>query len=151
MRLSIAAIGHGRQALEQKLAEDWFSKLPHKGKMIESVSKIPSGPQRSSDEAIRLLSASPDNAVIFAMDSSGKDISSEELAEFIRKYRDLGVRDAVFAVGGADGHGSELLDHAEMKIAFGRQTWPHMLFRAMLAEQLFRAEMILTGHPYHHG
>ena len=69
----------------------------------------------------------------------------------IRSQRDGGCRDAVFAIGGADGHDSAVLGHARMTLAFGRQTWPHMLFRAMLAEQLYRAEMIIRGHPYHHG
>ncbi len=150
MRLSIAAIGHGRQAPEQKLAEGWFGKLPFKGKMIECASKLPAGPKRTTDEGMRLLSAAPDQAIIIAMDPYGRDTSSEELAAFIRTQRDQGIRDAVFAIGGADGHASEVLAAASTKMAFGRQTWPHMLFRAMLAEQLFRAEMILIGHPYHH-
>ncbi len=150
MRLSIAAIGHGRQAAEQQLAEGWFAKLPHQGKLIECVSKIPAGPQRKADEGARLLSAAPDSAIIIAMDPNGRDTSSEELAAFIRKKRDEGIRDAVFAIGGADGHGPDVLSAAAARMAFGQQTWPHMLFRAMLAEQLFRAEMILIGHPYHH-
>jgi 23S rRNA (pseudouridine1915-N3)-methyltransferase len=150
MRLSIAAIGQGRQSPEQKLAEGWFSKLPHQGKLIECVSKIPPGPRRCADESARLLAAFPDQALVVAMDSGGRDMSSEELANFISSHRDRGVRDAVFAVGGADGHSPEFLANTDTKIAFGRQTWPHMLFRAMLAEQLFRAEMILAGHPYHH-
>ena len=58
---------------------------------------------------------------------------------------------ACFAIGGADGHSQELLERAEVRIAFGSATWPHMLFRAMLAEQLYRATMILAGHPYHRG
>ena len=150
MRISLAAIGHGRAQPEHKLAEDWFKKLPHKGKLIECVSKIPSGVQRQADESARLLTACPDNALIIAMDPYGVDTSSEELAAFIRKNRDQGRRDAVFAIGGADGHSQDFLSRADARFAFGRQTWPHMLFRAMLAEQLFRAEMILIGHPYHH-
>lgn len=150
MRISLAAIGHGRAQPEQKLAEDWFKKLPHKGKLIEYVSKIPSGVQRQADESARLLAACPDNALIIAMDPYGVDTSSEELAAFISKNRDQGRRDAVFAIGGADGHSEDFLARADARFAFGRQTWPHMLFRAMLAEQLFRAEMILIGHPYHH-
>jgi 23S rRNA (pseudouridine1915-N3)-methyltransferase len=150
MRLSIAAVGLGRHSLEQKLAEEWFFKLPYQGKLIECVSKIPPGPKRCADESARILSASPDQAMIIAMDSNGKDMSSEKLADFISKHRDLGIRDAVFAIGGADGHSHEFIVRADAKLSFGRQTWPHMLFRAMLAEQLFRAEMILIGHPYHH-
>ena len=150
MRISIAAIGHGRKAPEQNLAESWFSKLPHQGKMIECVSKIPPGPQRRVDEGVRLLAAAPEPSLIIAMDPYGRDTSSEELAALIRQHREDGVRNAVFAIGGVDGHADDLLARADMKMAFGCQTWPHMLFRAMLAEQLFRAEMILVSHPYHH-
>ena len=150
MRISIAAIGHGRHAPEQKLAADYFSKLPHQGKMIELVSKLPQGPQRRVDEGARLLAAAPPQCLLVAMDPYGRDTSSEQLAELIQHHRDNGIRDAVFAIGGADGHSDDLLSRAAHKIAFGTQTWPHMLFRAMLAEQLFRAEMILINHPYHH-
>ena len=62
-----------------------------------------------------------------------------------------GMATAYFAIGGADGHADGVLDRAESRIAFGSATWPHMLFRAMLAEQLYRAMMILAGHPYHRG
>ena len=150
MKLSIAAIGHGKAAPEHQLALNWFGKLPYKGQIIETVSKRPAGPDRQKDESEKLMAAMPNGALLIALDPFGKDTSSEELATLISTHRDHGMRDAVFAIGGADGHGQALLDRADRRIAFGRQTWPHMLFRAMLAEQLYRAEMILIGHPYHH-
>ena len=104
MRISIAAIGHGRKAPEQLLTNGWFSKLPHQGKMIECVSKLPQGQQRRADEGHRLLSAAPNPSMIIAMDPYGRDTSSEDLAALIQKHRDQGIRDAVFAIGGADGH-----------------------------------------------
>ncbi len=150
MKLSIAAIGHGKSAPEHQLALNWFGKLPYKGQLIETVSKYPAGADRQKDESARLLAAMPNGAFLVALDPYGKDTSSEDLAKLIQTQRDQGVRDAVFAIGGADGHDQSLLDQADKKIAFGSQTWPHMLFRAMLAEQLYRAEMILINHPYHH-
>ena len=150
MKLSIAAIGHGKSAPEHQLALNWFGKLPYKGQLIETVSKYPAGADRQKDESTRLLAAMPNGAFLVALDPYGKDTSSEDLAKLIQTQRDQGVRDAVFAIGGADGHDQSLLDRADKKIAFGSQTWPHMLFRAMLAEQLYRAEMILINHPYHH-
>ncbi len=150
MKLSIAAIGHGKSAPEHQLALNWFGKLPYKGQLIETVSKYPAGADRQKDESARLLAAMPNGAFLVALDPYGKDTSSEDLAKLIQTQRDQGVRDAVFAIGGADGHDQSLLDRADKKIAFGSQTWPHMLFRAMLAEQLYRAEMILINHPYHH-
>jgi len=150
MKLTIAAIGQGRRLPEQQLAENWFGKLPHPGRMLEFTVKNP-GPQRQRDESIKILDACPEGALLFAMDPAGRDIASEDLAALISRYRDGGAREAVFAIGGADGHHPDLLKRAELSLAFGRQTWPHMLFRAMLAEQLYRAEMILVNHPYHHG
>ena len=150
MKLSIAAVGHGKSAPDHQLAMNWFGKLPYKGQFIEVVSKTPAGADRQKDEGTKLLSAMPKSAFLVALDPYGKDTSSEELAKLIETQRDQGIRDAVFAIGGADGHDPSLLERADKKIAFGRQTWPHMLFRAMLAEQLYRAEMILINHPYHH-
>ncbi|CAI8380479.1 MAG: 23S rRNA (pseudouridine(1915)-N(3))-methyltransferase RlmH [SAR116 cluster bacterium MED-G04] len=150
MRLNIAAIGNGRNAAEQSLALDWLNRLPFRGQLNEFTSRKPAGPARCLDESTRILSSLPDGALLIALDPGGKDTSSEAMAALIRRYRDDGRRDAVFAIGGADGHHPDLIARADHVIAFGRQTWPHMLFRAMLAEQLYRAEMILAGHPYHH-
>lgn len=151
MRLHIAAIGSGRGAAEHSLAKGWFERLPHRGTLSEITSKKPPGMARCRDESERILASLPAGAVLIALDPGGRDTSSEELARWIGAQRDQGRRDAVFAIGGADGHDKALLDKADQIIAFGRQTWPHLLFRAMLAEQLYRAEMILAGHPYHHG
>ena len=150
MRLHIAAIGSGRDSHEHTLASDWFARLPNPGSLHEINSRKPPGPQRLLDEGNRLLGCIPDGGLLFALDPGGRDTSSEDLAGLIRRNRDDGIRDAVFAIGGADGHHPDLLARADRKIAFGSQTWPHMLCRAMLAEQLYRAEMILAGHPYHH-
>jgi 23S rRNA (pseudouridine1915-N3)-methyltransferase len=151
MKLHIVAIGSGRGWVEHDLALGWFGKLPHQGRMTEFSSKKPAGSTRQRDEGERILATVPKSGLLFVMDSHGQNISSEGLADLINHHREHGCRDAVFAIGGADGHDRPVLDRAEKILAFGSQTWPHMLFRAMLAEQLYRAEMIIKGHPYHHG
>lgn len=83
------------------------------------------------------------------LDERGKQLSSEEFAELLGKWRDEGVREVRFLIGAADGHGKEARRDADLLIAFGAMTWPHMMARAMLAEQLWRATSILAGHPYH--
>ena len=83
------------------------------------------------------------------LDERGKQLSSEEFATILGKWRDEGVREARFLIGAADGHDQAARDQADLLIAFGAMTWPHMLARAMLAEQLWRATSILAGHPYH--
>ena len=149
MQLSIVAIGKSRTSPENALAQSWLSRLKPAGQIIEVESKLPAGPKRREDEAQRLLRAIPDGAALGVLDPRGKDCSSEEFAALIGGWRDEGFGSAFFAIGGADGHANILRQKANHTIALGRATWPHMLFRAMLAEQLYRASSILAGHPYH--
>lgn len=83
------------------------------------------------------------------LDERGRQFTSEEFAAVLGRWRDDGVREARFLIGAADGHGDEARQRADLLIAFGAMTWPHLLARAMLAEQLWRATSILAGHPYH--
>ncbi len=83
------------------------------------------------------------------LDERGTQLSSEEFAALLGRWRDEGVREARFHIGAADGHGEEARKRADLVLGFGAMTWPHMLARAMLAEQLWRAVSILSGHPYH--
>ncbi|MGF7154081.1 23S rRNA (pseudouridine(1915)-N(3))-methyltransferase RlmH [Novosphingobium gossypii] len=83
------------------------------------------------------------------LDERGKPMSSEEFAALLGRWRDEGVRECRFLIGAADGHGDAARDAADHLLCFGRMTWPHLMARAMLAEQLWRATAILAGHPYH--
>ena len=83
------------------------------------------------------------------LDERGKQLSSEELAAILGRWRDDGVREARFVLGAADGHSEAERREADLLLAMGAMTWPHLLARAMLAEQLYRATTILAGHPYH--
>ena len=83
------------------------------------------------------------------LDERGKQFGSEEFAGLIGGWRDDGMREARFVIGAADGHSHEDRAAADVLFAFGKATWPHLMVRAMLMEQLYRATMILAGHPYH--
>ncbi len=83
------------------------------------------------------------------LDERGKNLSSEEFAEILGRWRDDGIREARFVLGAADGHEEEERAEADLLLSYGKATWPHLLARAMLLEQLFRATAILAGHPYH--
>lgn len=83
------------------------------------------------------------------LDERGKQLSSEEFAALLGRWRDDGIRETRFVLGAADGHEAEERESADLLLAFGKATWPHLLARAMLLEQLFRATAILAGHPYH--
>jgi 23S rRNA (pseudouridine1915-N3)-methyltransferase len=91
----------------------------------------------------------PPSSVTIVLDERGESLSSTELASKLEKWRDGGKREARFLIGAADGHDQTQRGQAELLLSFGRATWPHLLVRAMLAEQLFRATSILANHPYH--
>lgn len=83
------------------------------------------------------------------LDEKGRNLGSEELAAILERWRDDGMRECRFVLGAADGHSQAERAEADLLLAFGKATWPHLLARAMLMEQLFRATSILAGHPYH--
>ena len=83
------------------------------------------------------------------LDEKGKDLPSEDFAAILGRWRDDGIRECRFVLGAADGHSDQERIDADLLLAFGRATWPHLMARAMLAEQLYRATTILAGHPYH--
>jgi 23S rRNA (pseudouridine1915-N3)-methyltransferase len=91
----------------------------------------------------------PPNSISIVLDERGEAISSTELAKRLDRWRDGGKREARFVIGAADGHDEERRRNADLLLSFGPATWPHLLARAMLAEQLFRATSILANHPYH--
>jgi 23S rRNA (pseudouridine1915-N3)-methyltransferase len=86
---------------------------------------------------------------IVALDEGGEQLTSQEFADLLSRWRDAGVRECRFLIGAADGLGKAERMSADWSISFGRVTWPHLMVRAMLAEQLYRATSIIAGHPYH--
>ena len=91
----------------------------------------------------------PDSTVTIALDERGDGLTSVQLAKTLEQWRDGGKREARFLIGAADGHDEAQRSAADLLLSFGPATWPHLLVRAMLAEQLFRATSILANHPYH--
>ena len=95
------------------------------------------------------IPATANNPVNVVLDERGSALSSMDFAKKLQGWRDGGRREARFWIGAADGHDQPLREEADLLLSFGPATWPHLLVRAMLAEQLFRATAILAGHPYH--
>jgi 23S rRNA (pseudouridine1915-N3)-methyltransferase len=91
----------------------------------------------------------PSNSVEIVLDERGTALTSAELAKKLEGWRDGGKREARFIIGAADGHDEKQRRTADLLLSFGPATWPHLMVRAMLAEQLFRATSILANHPYH--
>ncbi len=154
MRIVIAAVGRARGGPERDLFDHYRSRLTRQvfsELQLKEVAERRSLPREAAveQEGRLLLEAIPQGAVMVALDEAGRQMSSTELADFIAQQRDAGLRETAFVIGGADGLAPAVRAHARFLLSFGRATWPHLLVRALLAEQLYRVQTILTGHPYH--
>jgi 23S rRNA (pseudouridine1915-N3)-methyltransferase len=152
MQVIIAAIGRDRSGPTRDLFEDYCRRSAWPIRLVEIVPRT-SQPieRRLREEAERLLQPVPRDAVLVALDESGSELDSAGFAQRIATWQERGQSTLVFAIGGADGLARDVLDRAETVLALGRMTWPHRLVRVMLAEQIYRASTILSGHPYHRG
>ena len=150
MRIVIAAVGRLRDAPSKALFDDYSKRLtwPVTLREVESKRGLPSA-QNRAEEGRLLLEAIGERATVVALDEHGAEWSSADFARRVGAWRDDGVGELAFAIGGADGHAPELLKRAAATVAFGRMTWPHRLARVMLVEQIYRAQQIIAGHPYH--
>lgn len=158
MRLNILAIGRLRAGPEKDLCADYMNRLDVLGRGMgisvapllefEEKKKL-EGAALKAREGELLISALPRGATLVALDERGRQEGSEAFAARIAAWRDGGVSDIAFVIGGADGHSPALRERADHLLAFGPMTWPHFMVRAMLAEQLYRAVTIMSGHPYH--
>ncbi|MFN2099305.1 23S rRNA (pseudouridine(1915)-N(3))-methyltransferase RlmH [Altererythrobacter sp. MF3-039] len=137
MLLHVIARGKIGRSPEAELVERYAKRMTWQTKLTElpeKGGKIP-GPQP------------PLRTVL--LDERGQALSSQQLADYLERWRDGGVRETRFILGAADGHSDAERSEADMLLSFGAATWPHLLARAMLMEQLYRATSILAGHPYH--
>lgn len=149
MRLTIACIGRNRGP-ERDLYDHYARRIrwPLALRELEEKRKLPAD-QLMRREGELLLAAVPAGAVLVALDRRGKALDSQGFADRLARWRDNSVSDIAFLIGGADGHAEALLKKADLLLSFGAMTWPHLLARAMLAEQIYRAQQVLAGHPYH--
>jgi 23S rRNA (pseudouridine1915-N3)-methyltransferase len=159
MKITIAAVGRLKRGPERDIAERLLSRATAAGRKAGlsfasreiTESRAVSERARKDQVAAALLAMLPEKAVVVALDEGGTTIDSRTFAEKIAEWRDRGVGETVFAIGGPDGHGAALIKRSELRLALGAMTWPHQLVRILLAEQLYRAITILLGHPYHRG
>lgn len=150
MKIEIIAVGRMKKSPESDILETYLKRCPWKVKVTEVEERRPiTGAERMAREGDLILNAIPKGATVIALDERGKEMRSTVFAEKIRNYQDMGVSTLVFLIGGADGYDPKVKAQADLKISFGQMTWPHMMVRAMLGEQLYRASTILQGHPYH--
>lgn len=152
MKLLIAAIGKMKDASpEAALLREYSKRLSWKLAVKEFDIKHADTATRQQKEADALLTACEGYERIIALDERGKDLGSRELAQQFSAWQQQGASSVALIIGGADGLHESVRKKANLTIAFGRATWPHMLVRAMAAEQLYRIWAILENHPYHRG
>ena len=150
MQIVIAAIGRAKGGPERELYQSYVERLPWRVDLKEiEIKKETAVAARKAKEGEALLAAVPDGARIVALDERGRTDASAAFAKRLEGWRDGGVRAVAFLIGGADGLSDDVRKRADVVLSLGAMTWPHMLVRAMLAEQLYRAHSILSGHPYH--
>jgi len=154
LKLTLAAHGRIRSGPERELVDDYLARATATGRSIglgpAAELEIDNRALKTkTDESRALAQALPPGAVLVLLDERGKALTSRALADQIGRWRDDGRREAVFCIGGADGHDRSVLPQPDLTLAFGPAVWPHKLIRIMLAEQLYRASAILAGTPYH--
>lgn len=156
MRVTILAVGRLRASPEAEIVADYLARFDRSGralglgpaKLVEIDDRRGGGP---AVEAELLSAAIPKGALLVALDERGDQPDSPAFAALLRQAADSGRRDLAFAIGGADGLDPGFRTRADKLLSLGRLVWPHMLVRAMLAEQLYRAATILADGPYHRG
>jgi len=154
MRVRAIAIGSRMPRWVDEAVEDYTKRLAPKLKV--TWTEIPAGPRtagRDSARAVaveseRLLAALRADEFVVALDERGKQLSTRELAGWLHERMQDG-RDLAFVIGGPDGLAADILVRSQLKLSLSRLTFPHALVRVVLAEQLYRAHTVLTGHPYH--
>lgn len=137
MLLHIVARGKIGRSPEAELVERYLKRISWPTRVTELGENGGAAPPAQS------------NSISVVLDERGEALSSSELARRLGRWRDDGKREARFLIGAADGHSEKDRASADLLLSFGPATWPHLLVRPMLAEQLFRAVSILAGHPYH--
>lgn len=150
MRVTIIAVGRERPGPARELFESYSARCPWPIRLIGVAPRTTGEVERRlSEEAERLLRAIPQGAAVIALDEQGELLDSQGFSARIAAWRADGRTDLACLIGGPDGLAADVRARADLALAFGRMTWPHLLVRVMLAEQLYRAASILARHPYH--
>jgi len=158
MQVALVSVGKLKSGADRDLFDRYWSRLSATGKSVGLAklklvelpeSKAATADARKADEGRRVLKSFGADAHLVVLDETGSLMTSETFAQDLRTRTLAGLSELVFAIGGADGHGDEVRARANSLLSLGRMTLPHGLARVVLAEQLYRAATILTGHPYH--
>jgi 23S rRNA (pseudouridine1915-N3)-methyltransferase len=158
MRLTIAAVGRLKNGAERDLLDKYRDRFHGSARRLGlgpvvwheiGESRAGDGAKRRDEEGAALLKVAQQADFLIALDERGKGLTSLAFARVLAKNRDSGKRAAAILIGGPDGFAESVREAAHLQLSFGAITLPHGLVRIVLAEQLYRAATILSGHPYH--
>jgi 23S rRNA (pseudouridine1915-N3)-methyltransferase len=147
MKIKLITVGRLKASPMRDLCDEYVKRTtwPVKIEEIDSPKAA-----TSAIEAPLILKHIPDQAFVIALDERGQTFTSPDFAHKIENWRDQAPgNELIFLIGGADGFDNTVREKAKILLSFGKQTWPHMLVRVMLLEQIYRAQQIIAGHPYH--
>ena len=148
MKYIISIIGKFKNNDENLITQKYLKRIKNI-KLNQYEIKVSNLEKRLEEEGLKLINSTPKNGKLILLDEQGENLSSTELAELISKWRGNNISSINFAIGGAFGNGQLIKTSADKIVALGKLTWPHQMVKMMVAEQIYRIETILEGHPYH--
>ena len=143
MKITILTIGKFKSSPLKPLFETYQKRLERPAELIELEASS------KQEESELLLKKLPTGSYVIALDEKGKELSSPEFSKKLESLQVEGASHFTFLIGGAEGHTSDLKNKANLLLSLGKMTWPHMIVRLLLLEQIYRAQQIIKGHPYH--
>lgn len=149
MKVTIIAVGKMKDAAQKALYDDYAKRMSPAPQLVEIAHAVGGVDEIKSKEGKEILRRIDDNAFVVVLDERGKNASSVDIAEHLQNAMNAGKSHIQAILGGAEGLDDSIRQRADLMLAFGRMTWPHMLARIMVLEQLYRAKQIIAGHPYH--
>jgi 23S rRNA (pseudouridine1915-N3)-methyltransferase len=148
MKYIISTIGKYKNNDENIITQKYLKRIKNI-EINQYEVKLNNVEKKLEEEGMKLINSTPKNGKLILLDEQGDNLTSAELANIISNWKDNNVSNINFAIGGAFGNGKKIKKSADKIVALGRFTWPHQMVKMMIAEQIYRIETILQGHPYH--
>lgn len=148
MKTTLLTIGAWKEPAMRELFYDYANRCQPRLNLVE-LPQPKAATGLKEKEAALFLKHWPKQGTVIICDERGKSLTSRQLATYISQSMDKNGPDVTFIIGGADGLHDSIVQKADLKLGLGALTWPHLLVRVLLAEQIYRSQMILVGHPYH--
>ncbi len=149
LRIDLIVVGRLRKGPYFELCQEYSKRLQWPMTIHELESKYTDSRAATDEEHRKIKALIKEHAFVIVMDERGNGLRSLDFAKTLESFQNSGETYIQFIIGGAEGLSDEIRGRANLLLSFGQQTWPHMLARVMLMEQIYRAQQILAGHPYH--